>query len=56
MSALKALVAVLGAAVTAALGLGLSGTVQNVLTVIAAALTALGVYLVPNKPAAQARR
>jgi len=44
----KGIIAVIGAAVTAALGLGLSGTIQQVLTVIAAVVTAAGVYLVPN--------
>jgi hypothetical protein len=54
----KAVVGILGAAITAALGLGLSGTIQQVLTVAAAVVTAAGVYLVPNsgtspvKPAA----
>lgn len=48
----KAIVAVVGAAVTAGLGLGLTGTVQQVLVIVAAALTALGVYVAPNaKPA-----
>lgn len=48
----KAVVAVAGAAVTAALGLIPSGsTTWTVLTVLAAALTAAGVYLVPNKTA-----
>jgi hypothetical protein len=45
----KAIVAVLGAAITAALGLAPQGTqVWTVLTIVAAALTAAGVYLVPN--------
>ena len=48
----KALVAVVGAAVTAALGVLPAGsTVWTVLTIIAAAVTAAGVYLVPNAPA-----
>ena len=51
MTALKAIVAIVGGALTAAAGLGLSGTVQNVITVALAALTALGVYLAPNKAA-----
>ena len=55
MNALKALVAVLGAALTAASGLALSGNVQTVITIALAALTALGVYLAPNKPAVAAR-
>lgn len=54
MTALKALVAVIGAALVAAAGLGLSGTVQNVVTIALAAITALGVYLAPNKPATAA--
>jgi hypothetical protein len=46
----KAIVAVLGAAITAALGLAPQGTqVWTVLTIVAAALTAAGVYLVPNE-------
>lgn len=48
MKAAKALVAVIGAGITAALGLGLHGTAQQVLTVAAAMITALGVFLVPN--------
>ena len=58
MKALKAVVAVVGAAVTAALGLGLDGTVQKVLTIVAAAVTAIGVYAAPNasdEPAAPAK-
>jgi hypothetical protein len=47
----KAVVAILGGGVTAALGLGLTGTTQQVLTVVAAMLTAAAVYLVPNEPA-----
>jgi len=47
----KALVAVVGAAVTAALGLvPPDTTLWQVLTVAAAVLTALGVYAVPNTP------
>jgi hypothetical protein len=46
----KAIVAVAGAAVTAALGIFPSGsTAWTVLTILAATLTAAGVYLVPNK-------
>jgi hypothetical protein len=46
----KAIVAVLGAAITAALGLAPQGSqVWTVLTIVAAALTAAGVYLVPNE-------
>lgn len=45
---LKAIVAILGAGVTAALGLGLSGTWQQVLTIAAVILTAAGVYAAPN--------
>jgi hypothetical protein len=44
----KAIVAVVGAAVTAALGLGLTGTAQQILTVLAAICTAATVYAVPN--------
>jgi hypothetical protein len=48
----KAIVAVIGAAVTAALAIFPSGsTTWNALTITSAALTALGVYLVPNAPA-----
>lgn len=45
---LKAAVAVVGGAVTVGLGLGLHGTIQQVLTAIAGVLTAFGVYRVPN--------
>jgi len=51
---LKAVVAVAGAAVTAGLGLGLTGTIQQVLTVAAAVLTAAGVYATPNATTAAA--
>lgn len=51
MKAAKALVAVVGAGITAALGLGLTGTTEQVLTIAAAMVTALGVWLVPNKTA-----
>jgi hypothetical protein len=48
----KAIVAVLGAAVTTLLALiPPETTLWIVLTVIAAALTAIGVYAVPNAPA-----
>ena len=48
----KAIVAVLGAAITAALGIVPEGsTLWGVLTVVAAAVTAIGVYAVPNTPA-----
>lgn len=48
---LKAIVAIIGAAVTAALGLVPEGSSTWIaLTVIAAALTAAAVYLVPNTP------
>lgn len=48
----KALVAIVGAAVTAALGIIPNGsTLWTVLTIVAAALTAASVYLVPNSPA-----
>lgn len=47
----KAIVAIFGSAVTAALGLiPESSTLWVVLTIIAAALTSAGTYLVPNKP------
>jgi len=47
----KAFVAIAGAAVTAALGIiPPSNASWGTLTVLAAALTAAGVYLVPNKP------
>ncbi|HWB35974.1 MAG TPA: hypothetical protein VHA75_08115 [Rugosimonospora sp.] len=46
----KFIVAVLGAAVTAALQLGLTGTWQQVLTVVSAAITAAAVYQVSNTP------
>lgn len=50
MTALKAIVAVAGAAVTAALGIFPANTTTwQLLTILAAALTAAGVYLVPNK-------
>jgi hypothetical protein len=44
----KALVAVLGAALTAASGLGIGGGWGQVITVALVAVTAAGVYLVPN--------
>ena len=44
----KAIIAVAGAAITAAAGLGLTGTWQQVLTVLAAVCTAAGVYVTPN--------
>lgn len=51
MSKAKALVAVFGAAVTAALGVFPANTpVWTGLTILSAALTAAGVYLVPNSP------
>jgi len=47
----KAIVAALGAGVTAALGIwGPDTKVGQVLTVVSAALTALSVYAVPNAP------
>ncbi len=53
MTAAKAVVAVVGAAVTAALAIFPQGsTTWNALTIAAAALTALAVYLVPNQPVA----
>lgn len=48
----KAIVAVVGSAVTAALAIFPPGTtVYNLLTIVSAALTAAGVYLVPNRAA-----
>jgi hypothetical protein len=48
----KALVAIAGSAVTAALGILPSGsTTWTLLTILSAALTAAAVYLVPNTPA-----
>lgn len=47
----KFVVAVLGAGVTAALQLGLTGPAQQLLTVAAAVLTAAGVYWFANEPA-----
>lgn len=47
----KAVVAIAGAAVTAALGiLPAHSSTWTLLTILAAALTAAGVYLVPNTP------
>ncbi len=47
----KAIVASLGAAVTAMLGLIQESTqLWTVLTILAAALTAAAVYMVPNSP------
>ena len=47
----KAFVAIVGAALTAALGLlPAHTTLWTVLTVLAAAVTTAGVYLVPNSP------
>ena len=48
MKTAKFLIAAIGAIATALAGLGLTGTTQVVLTAIAAAATAIGVYLVPN--------
>lgn len=49
---LKAVVAIIGAGITAALGLVAPDTdLFTVLTVLAAMSTAAGVYLVPNAPA-----
>lgn len=48
----KFVVAIVGSAVTAALAIFPPGTsAYNALTILSAALTAAGVYLVPNKPA-----
>lgn len=47
----KAIAAIIGAAVTAALGIFPANTaVWQVLTIVAAAVTAISVYLVPNTP------
>lgn len=47
----KAIVAIIGATVTAALGIvPPHSTTWEILTVLAAAVTAAGVYLVPNAP------
>jgi hypothetical protein len=49
----KAIVAVVGVGVTTALGLVPQGSsIWNLLTILAAVLTAAGVYLVPNAPKA----
>lgn len=51
MYAAKALVAIVGAGVTAALGIFPADTgVWQALTIAAAVLTAAGVYLTPNAP------
>lgn len=51
MTKAKALIAIAGSTVTAALGLfPAHTTVWTVLTILSAALTAAGVYLVPNAP------
>ena len=48
----KAIVAVLGAAITAALGIIPANTaLWQILTVLSAAVTAAAVYAVPNQPA-----
>lgn len=48
----KAIVAIIGAAVTAALGIfPASTTTWQLLTILSAAITAAGVYVTPNKPA-----
>jgi hypothetical protein len=53
MTAAKAAVAVIGAAITSALAIFPQGTTTwNALTIASAALTALAVYLVPNTPSA----
>jgi len=52
MRAAKAVVAILGAGVTAALGIwGPDTSVGRVLVIVAAICTAAGVYLVPNAEA-----
>ena len=50
MTKAKMWVALAGTVVTALLQAGLTGRPQQVLTVLAAVLTALLVYLTPNKP------
>ena len=53
----KAIVAVLGAAVTAALGIFPSNSqTWIILTIASAALTAAAVYLVPNTPPPVAKK
>jgi peptidoglycan/LPS O-acetylase OafA/YrhL len=53
----KALVAIAGAAITAALGIiPANTTTWQLLTIAAALVTALGVYLVPNQPAKAAAK
>jgi len=48
----KAIVGIVGAAVTAALGIVPPNTTTwTLLTILSAAITAAGVYLVPNRPA-----
>lgn len=48
----KAIVAIIGAGLTAALGIVSPDTeLFSVLTIIAAMVTASGVYLIPNAPA-----
>jgi hypothetical protein len=48
---MKAIIAIVGAGITAALGIVAPGTeLFQVLTVVAALVTAAGVYLVPNAP------
>jgi len=50
----KGIVAIIGAAVTAALGIVPPHTTTwQILTVLAAAVTAAGVYVVPNTPKPQ---
>ena len=47
----KGIVAVIGVAVTAALGIIPANTITwQVLTVVSAVVTAVGVYLIPNTP------
>lgn len=47
----KAIIAIIGAGVTAALGLIPPNTnVWQILTVVSALVTAAGVYLIPNTP------
>jgi hypothetical protein len=54
MTYAKAFVAIVGAAITAALGIFPANTTAwTILTIASAALTAAAVYLVPNAPASK---
>lgn len=57
MTAAKAVVAIIGSGITAALGIFPADTiVWRVLTIASAVCTAAAVYLVPNAPAATKRK